>query len=369
LTRDDSDPLRALLVGLGCTEAELVQAEQDGTLGLLALDRLVLPGPARYDVLDVAARTGLPPETVAHVWRSLGFPDPRAGDRIFAEVDVENLANVATLITSGSIAPEVVLQMSRVIGSSIARIAQSHVDAVSSGTEVGDEAIPIDVLAANAGVLVQTMPRILEVVWRRHLQAAARRRLVRGADVELDQVVGFADLVGFTALSQQVTDAELAAIIDQFEALAYDVVTNEGGRVVKMIGDEVMFMVDDPRAAAEIALTLADASREADELSDVRVGMAVGPVLEREGDCFGPTVNLASRATSIAFPGSIVVAPELHDALADDPELRWRSMRPRYLKNIGRVALWVLRRAGDPTPSRFTERRRALGDAVRARVT
>jgi adenylate cyclase len=360
--------LRSQLVDLGCTDDELDRAAEDGTLALLALDLLVLPGPVRYDLVEVAERTGLPAETVAHMWRSLGFPDPRPGEHVFADVDVENLANVGRLITSGAIAPEVVLQMSRVIGSSVARIAESHVDAVSVGSGAGEESIPLEVLAANASVLVQTMPRILDVVWRRHLQSAARRRLVRGAAVERDQVVGFADLVGFTALSQQVSDRELAAIIDQFEALAYDVVTALGGRVVKMIGDEVMFLVTDPPAAAEIALTLADASREADELSDVRVGMAIGWVLEREGDCYGPTVNLASRATSIAYPGSVVVSDELHDALADDPDLAWRSMRSRYLKNIGRVSLWVLRRAGEPVPGPLAARRRALGDAVRARV-
>ena len=92
-------------------------------------------------------------------------------------------------------------------------------------------------------------------------------------------------------------------MVDQFERLAYDVVVAGGGRVVKMIGDEVMFLVDDPVSAAEIALGLAEASRDAAELSDVRVGLAVGPVIEREGDAFGATVNLASRATVDRLPG------------------------------------------------------------------
>ena len=162
---------------------------------------------------------------------------------------------------------------------------------------------------------------MLEQVWRRHLQAAARRRLLRGdAEEGPGLVVGFADLVGFTALAQQVSDEELAEVVDQFERLAYDVVVAGGGRVVKMIGDEVMFLVDDPVCAAEIALGLADASHDAAELSDVRVGMAIGPVIEREGDAFGVTVNLASRATSIAYPGTVVVSPELRRARSRHPE-------------------------------------------------
>ena len=88
-----------------------------------------------------------------------------------------------------------------------------------------------------------------------------------------------------------------------------------------MIGDEVMFTVDAPVAAAEIALALSEGTRGADELSDVRVGMAYGPLLEREGDLYGPVVNLASRITAIAFPGSIVVGPSMRDELADNDAL------------------------------------------------
>jgi adenylate cyclase len=208
------------------------------------------------------------------------------------------------------------------------------------------------------------VPSVLDATWRRHLQGAIRRRL---SIAETGQgqlgVVGFADLVGFTALSQQVGDDELAAIVDEFEHLAFDVVTDHGGRVVKMIGDEVMFTVDSPVAAAEIGLALAEGTRGAEELSDVRDG----PLLEREGDLYGPVVNLASRITSIAYPGSIVVGPSLRDELVDRDEYRLRSMRPRSLKDIGRVPLWVLRRAA-PAEGRFSERRRALREAVKARV-
>jgi adenylate cyclase len=225
----------------------------------------------------------------------------------------------------------------------------------------------------RAGGFLPMFPAILEQVWRRHLQAAARRRLLRG-DIEGGPglVVGFADLVGFTAMAQQVSDEELAGVVEQFERLAYDVVVAAGGRVVKMIGDEVLFVVDDPVVAAEIALGIADASRDAAELSDVRVGLAVGPVLEREGDIFGTTVNLASRATGIAYPGTVVVSPELRELLEGEPAYAFRSMRARSLKHIGRVALSVLRRADDaPSTIRETidERRHQMREMLRERFT
>jgi adenylate cyclase len=293
----------------------------------------------------------------------------------FSEADVAILTEVGQLLAGDVASADLVLQMSRVIGSSMARIASSQVDVIAArvlGTPrtaaVADAELTDEQIVVSASALLPIVPSVLTATWRRHLQAAIRRRLsIAEAGQGQPVVVGFADLVGFTALSQQVGDDELAAIVDQFEQLAFDVVTANGGRVVKMIGDEVMFTVDSPVAAAEIGLTLAEGTRGADELSDLRVGMAQGPVLEREGDLYGPVVNLASRITAIAFPGSIVVSESLRDQLADRQEYRLRSMRPRYLKDIGRVPLWVLRRAA-PAESRFAERRRALRDAVRARV-
>ncbi len=348
----------------------------DGSLVLHAIEQMALGQDLRYDVVEASQRAGLPEEELRHIWRSLGFADPPVGERIFSEVDVANLASVAQLLHSGVVAADVAYATTRVIGSSMARIASSLMDSVSARADAvmaegGGEAV-LAALAEEGDDLLERFPRILEQVWRRHLQAAARRRLVRtDEEDQAGMVVGFADLVGFTALAQQVSDHELAEVVDQFERLAYDVVVAGGGRVLKMIGDEVMFLVDDPIAAAEIALGLADASRDAADLSDVRVGLALGPVLEREGDAYGPTVNLASRITAIAYPGAVVVSPELRSALEADPAFAFRPMRPRYLKNIGRVGLSVLRRSDDaPSTLRETieERRRVMREAIRERL-
>jgi adenylate cyclase len=361
---------------LGCTPAELAEAEREGTLPLLAVERLMVPEVATHDLATVCERTGLDADRVVDLWRTLGYPVPRPDEVAFTDADVDILAEIGHLLAGDVASTDLVLQMSRVIGSSMARIASSQVDAISArvagspraaaraiGAELTDERIVV-----SAAALLPIVPRVLAASWRRHLQAAIRRRLTI---VEAGQghlgVVGFADLVGFTALSQQVGDDELAAIVDQFEQLAFDVVTAQGGRVVKMIGDEVMFTVDSAEAAAEIGLALAEGTRGADELSDLRVGLAAGPLLEREGDLYGPVVNLASRITAIAFPGTIVVSASMRDQLEGREEYRLRSMRARYLKDIGRVPLWVLRRAA-PAESRFAERRRALRDAVKARV-
>jgi adenylate cyclase len=355
----------------------LTDAPPPSDLVVQAIERMALGQELHYDVAAACNEAGLPETELRHIWRSLGFPDPPAGERVFSEVDVRNLASVADLLRSGVVTPEVAYGMTRVIGSSMSRVASALVDAVSSRAEqvIAEDGATDDVLepiAAEGSQLLVDFPKILEQVWRRHLQAAARRRLLRTeGDDDAGQVVGFADLVGFTALAQQVSDQELAEVVDQFENLAYDVVVAGGGRVLKMIGDEVMFLVEDPIAAAEIALGLADASRDAADLSDVRVGLAVGPVLEREGDAYGPTVNLASRITAIAYPGAVVVSTDLRTILEADEAYAFRNMRPRFLKGIGRVGLSVLRRSEDvPSTLReaIDERRRVMRESLREKL-
>jgi adenylate cyclase len=377
LGEDAVGAVRDMLADLGSAPDELDQAEAVGTLPLLVVERLMVPEVAVHDLASVCERTGLDALQVTHLWRTLGYPVPRPEEVAFTEADVRILTEIGMLLRGDVASARLVLQMSRVIGSSMARIASSQVDAISArvagspqaAARPGEDAeLTNERIVVSAASLLPIVPDVLAATWRRHLQAAIRRRLtiVEAGQGQLG-VVGFADLVGFTALSQQVGDDELATIVDQFEQLAFDVVTANGGRVVKMIGDEVMFTVDSAAGAAEIGLALAEGSRGADELSDLRVGLAAGPLLEREGDLYGPVVNLASRITALAYPGTIVVASSVRDELLEHDDYRLRAMRARYLKDIGRVPLWVLRRTA-PAESRFADRRRALRDAVKARV-
>ncbi len=370
--------VRGVLRNAGVPDSEIDRAEAEGTLELFTVERLLLPEPLQYDVTAVAAAAGMAVEQVVQFWRALGFPDPRPGEILFSDADVEMLATVAGLLELGITEPEVAVQMARVIGSSLARVASAQIDAFEQGAAEGrasDEGF-----ALQAGALLPTMPKVMDYVWRHHLKAAAERRMARLANPEAggDDVlaVGFADLVGFTAVSQQVSAQQLAVMVDRFETVAYETVAGLGGRVVKMIGDEVMFTVDDPAQAVEVALTLAAAYHSDEELSDVRVGVAWGPVLEREADVYGPVVNLASRIVGIAFPGTVVVSDEVHAALESSGGYRWRSLRHRYLKDIGRVPLWSVRRANDPFPepsrrekayARRIERREVVVERLAAR--
>lgn len=357
--------MEELLRSAGMDDAEIAEAREHRHLELLAIEHLVVPEATLYDLDAMAEQSGLRPEQITRLWRSLGFAEPRPGDRMFTDVDAEMLRTIGQLLDMGWIDDELTVQMARVIGSSLARIASALVDSIEPDELPAGRPQSEDGFAAVAPLLLPMLLQVMDYVWRRHVQAEARARMTREhAEGDPDhRVVGFADLVGFTALSQQLDAHELAAVVDRFESIAYDTVNRLGGRVVKMIGDEVMFSVPDEASAVEIALSLAEGYRDDDELSDVRVGLAAGPVLQREADLYGPVVNRASRIVNIAFPGSVVAASEICEALGDVEGVGWKSIGTRNLKDIGRVPLFVLRRTSElepPTSSRQkAERRRA----------
>jgi adenylate cyclase len=364
--------LRELLEASGVPTKDIDRAEADGTLGLLAVDQMIIADERpKYTQPEAEALTGLG-EDASRFWRALGLTDPPPDAVVFSDFDIEMLRLVDEMLELGLVEKDVALQMARVIGSSISRVAFAFIDGIE--TQIDEPVLEdgTEPAVLRARLLLPSMPRILDYAWRRHMQVAARRRMVReaGSSGETRVTVGFADLVGFTALSQQVDEHELAAIVDRFESTAYDIVGSRGGRVVKMIGDEVMFAVDGSDVGVEISLSLAEAYHDDESLSDVRVGLACGPVLEREADLYGPTVNLASRIVSIAYAGSVVVSDEIHDLVADHPDLRWKSLRTRYLKEIGRVQLWAVRREGDEFEREGPfERARRRRSAIRDKVT
>jgi len=355
--------LRDRLLARGVPEDEIARAEREGTVLELAVDR-ILVGQPRYTSQDIAQRAEMDIEILRRLWRALGFTDTE--DRIFTDADLDALGWVRRYNDEGLADLRVTTQLTRVVGSSLARIAEAQVgvlfdrldDVTSSGLsrEAADEAL-IDLLE-------EQMPQWAETfayVHRRHLAAALQRaEAARAGRIDhVTHTVGFADLVGFTVLSQQLDEAELADVVDRFESLAFDIVGRLGGRVVKMIGDEVMFVADDVVAAAEVALTLSETYAHDETLSDVRVGLARGAAIVREGDFFGPAVNLASRLVNIAYSGSVVTDEVVHEALAGDERFAWKSMRPRRLKGIGWTAPWVLVRPEDG------EGRRPASEVVR----
>jgi adenylate cyclase len=312
-----------------------------------------LLGKASLTSTEVAREAGLELAEARRLWRALGFPPVDDADRMFTPADVDVLRAVRALIELGGAHPDDVRQLTRVIGQSIARVADAQVTTAADrlekpGTETGPEAAPAAELKRRFEVLAPSLERFLGYVWRRHLLAALRRRSAVPTSGDRPLTIGFADLVGFTAMSRAIATRELAMVVDRFEALAYEHIPERGGRVVKMIGDEVMFAVDEGAFAADIAIALVEACARDRLVPEVRVGLASGPTLSWEGDLYGPTVNLASRLVDLARPGTVLVGDELGERLRDDPRFELRHLRPVHLRGMGRARPWLLRRARLP---------------------
>jgi adenylate cyclase len=169
--------------------------------------------------------------------------------------------------------------------------------------------------------------------------------------------VVFVDIVGFTSRSKELDEGQLVQWIEYFEAECSGLVVDHGGRVIKNIGDEVLFVAEDVAGAADAALTMtARGADPDDEFPEVRAGLAYGDVVSRLGDVFGPTVNIASRLTSIARPCSVLIDRGAHDALTGDTTdeerderehagFSFRRMRRTSVKGYTRLQSWVLHRA------------------------
>ncbi len=345
--------VKDILLMHGATEEEIDNAVADGVIDLFVAERMLVPSRRRYTRPEVAELTGVDVDKLERFWRSLGFAAVDDDDRALTDLDLEAVRIFQGMQALGATETDTALQMARVIGSSMARIAEAE---LVQGNMIGAEVDPVMSAEAFASIADETIPamaKLLEFVWRRQVAAGIQRSMMlRSHGLSPGQspnlAVGFADMVGFTLLSQHLGDEELATVVRRFEEISHDIVTAARGRVVKMIGDEVMFVVDHVAGAARIGLDLADAYADDDLLSDVRVGLACGPVLLRDGDYFGPTVNLAHRIVNIGNPGTVLMSDEFHAALtAEAPdEFTAKPLRPRLLKDLGRVQLWWCSRPG-----------------------
>ena len=228
--------------------------------------------------------------------------------------------------------------------------------------------------------MVPTVEALQNYVWRRHTLSAASRLLLaavrdgdehddEGEDEEGDDVVdprdpesgrvvdegvvmgvGFADIVDYTRQSRQATRTEIARMIDGFEARSLEILTSHGGRIIKTIGDEILFVADAPDELARIGLELSEERHRDEGFPELRVGMAWGPTLARLGDVLGPVVNVASRLTSTARPGRVLVDRSLADELQDSQHFKLRRLRRTSVRGYRRLEPWSLRRPADEDP-------------------
>jgi adenylate cyclase len=316
----DHARLTALLRDLGATDAEIQTSLGNGTAGGLALELALRRGPTA-PLPEAAAAVGVTDEDFVRLWQALGFP-AQADVRVPA--DVVTALPVVTQAVRDWLGEDAGMAVTRVVGSTTARLAEALVDAfrlqfevpeITAGTQYADV---VERYVAITRAALPSFEEFVSAVLRAHLVRVASGAWTPDAEegaAHRDLFVGFVDLVGYTALSRTLATSQLAAMLATFEAIVSDVVARHGGRLVKLIGDGALFVTDTVDDGAAAALELADRIGADDRLPPARVGADRGPVLSLYGDYFGEVVNRAARLVALANPGTVVVSDTVEQAL------------------------------------------------------
>lgn len=323
-----------------------------------ALARSLLGDEPTLTSIEVAERTGQSLEIVRGFWRSLGFADVPDDVPHFTEGDVVVFGRMVELVESGAVGLPAAQTLVRAQGHSADRLALWQLEALVEDASVryhlddtSARLVVLDRLATLAPVLEQQMVH----TWRRQLVALMGRldrdiarahapALPDSGELPLERAIGFFDMVSFTERTAGLSSVELADLVQGFETAARDTIAANGARVVKTIGDAVLFVADDLRTGAEVSLQLLEVMFGAG--FDVRGGLVWGRVLSLSGDVFGPSVNLASRLGDVA-PAGAVVLDDVSAALleATEPGVTLTPQAPVAVQGLGVVRPVRLMRA------------------------
>lgn len=304
-----------------------------------------------YDAAQVAEKAGVTLEQARRLWRALGFPE-HGGATAYTDSDADALATMVDAVESGLVDFDLAVTLTRAVGTTLARLADWEVSALSQRVDdlVGQAEEPLTRMDVSGRMLAELGPsfeRLLIFSWRRHLAAATTRMLALGENEEdrntVEVTVGFADIVAFTALSNELSRDRIGDLVEKFESRCADVVAGQRGRVIKSIGDSVLFVNDDPIAAYDTAEGIINVIGRDPRMPDVRVGLASGPTVMRLGDVFGPPVNMAARLTAVARRNRIIIDAETAALLPED-QFETRRLPARPVRGFGLVEPVAVRR-------------------------
>ncbi|MFC8047053.1 adenylate/guanylate cyclase domain-containing protein [Nocardia sp. NPDC057353] len=309
------------------------------------IETYLLDGERRYDRTKVAERAGVEPETTRRLWSALGFP-AGADDAVeYTDADVAAVRGFRGLAVFEETDPRAAAAAARTLGQSMARLAEWQAELVASEILQRSDGSPESVRAATESAVAQ-FEELQKYAWRRHLAAAITRSLDGNGgseDSTRTLAVGFADMVGYTRLTRHLHPDELGMLLEAFESTTTAAITQNGGWVIKNVGDEVMFAAETPLQAAKIALAVQESTMMVGGTPDLRVAVAYGPALQRFGDLYGSVVNIAARLTGVARPGTVLIDDATASALADEPQFTIRHLRSVRVRGFNRLRPHVLR--------------------------
>ena len=347
----------------------VAEADRAERTTLAGHEYLLLGEVPSLTLTEVAQRAGTSVEAAQKFWRAMGFADVQPDEVHFTEQDVAALEDTMALLdetSDSSLASASVLELLRAQSYTMDRLVlwelETFVTDLSERLGLDDTSARLVALDRIDG-LVELLSRQLTYVWRRHMvsilgrtdaEVSTRGREDTGPDLyPLIRSLGFVDIVSFTQRAQGMSKAALTHMLEGFENTARDVITSRGARVVKTIGDAVMYISDDLLIAADVVTALVDELQKGPDAIRVRASLVEGRVISRSGDVFGPTVNLASRLVDAAEPGSIRLDESTAMAILRSPEAgRYRvgQCHEVVAKGLGQIVPWSLERTSPTRP-------------------
>jgi adenylate cyclase len=311
---------------LGFTAEDMVEAERRGRLFGLAGDVLQWSGRPVFNLGTAADALGVPVEDLAHAWDALGLTVTDPAAPLMSQADIDGLATWVNLRKVAG--DDAALNFLRVVGASMARLAEASGTMIRMAepdllmTHSQDELTTARAYRAVAE-LVPGISSLIDSVWRHQITSARTyfEGIITDASASVICGVGFADLSGFTALTQRLSPTELSDLLVEFGGAVSDLVHGDGGRVVKFIGDEVMWVTATPEVLAKVAIDLVEYPRAREAGLQVRAGLGYGSVLALGGDYWGTPVNLAARLVAAAAPGQVLASTDVRDELGEWPAI------------------------------------------------
>lgn len=310
------------------------------------LERAILGAVAELSGEQVSAESGLTVQEAQRLWRALGFPEAQ-GESAFSTADADALSRVAHIQEVGGLDFDTIVRMTRAVGQTMDKLAEWEVATLAAYLgRTKHVSSRLDEALRLVDGIAPDFEALLTYVWRRHLLAAVTR--VQSLDVMQDEqvaeaTVGFADLVSFSALTNRLGDDEIGDLVEVFESRSHDVVARRSGRMVKTLGDSVLFMAHTPTDGVEIAWDIVQVIGGDKRLPDVRVGLVTGPVVLRMGDVYGPSVNLAARLVTVARRNRVITDAQTASRLPTD-RFETRVLPARPVRGFGDLEPVAVRR-------------------------
>jgi adenylate cyclase len=341
------------LHGEGCSLEELREAVAAGRLTLLPVERRLAGQGPRYSAREIAEIAELDLEMLLRFRSALGIPIGDPDEHLGSEADLEAARAVKRFLDLG-LPEDGMLQVARTIGMGTARIAEANRELIiRTLTQPGDTErdVALRFAAAAEYMLPLAGPTVVYAL-QSHLLEQIRRDVIGATDLASGELGGtieltvcFADLVEFTRLGEEIAPEELGMVAGRLEEMA-SAVAEPPVRLVKTIGDAVMLVSTEPEPMVAAALSLIHAAeQEGQQFPWLRAGLASGPTLPQSGDYYGRAVNLASRITNVARPGSVVLDEATKEA-ADS--FSYSYVGERRLKGLDyRVKLFRARTPGE----------------------